>query len=41
MRDFDTEYRAITHPQIELLASRVSAINQWAPLRIRDLTEDD
>ena len=28
MRDFDTEYRAITHPQIELLASRVSAINQ-------------
>ena len=28
MWDFDTEYRAITHPQIELLASRVSAINQ-------------
>ena len=27
MRDFDREYRAITHPQIELIASRVSAIN--------------
>lgn len=27
MRDFDREYRAITHPQIELLASRVSALN--------------
>ncbi len=27
MRDFDREYRAITHPQIELLASRVSAYN--------------
>lgn len=28
MRDFSTEYRAITHAQIELLAARVSAINQ-------------
>lgn len=28
MRDFDTEYRAITHTQIELVAGRVSAINQ-------------
>lgn len=28
MRDFDHEYRAITHAQIELIASRVSAINQ-------------
>ena len=28
MRDFATEYRAITHAQIELLAGRVSAINQ-------------
>ena len=27
MRDFATEYRAITHAQIELVASRVSAIN--------------
>jgi alkylhydroperoxidase family enzyme len=30
MRDFDNEYRAITHAQIELLAGRVSAINQCA-----------
>jgi hypothetical protein len=28
MRDFDREYRAITHAQIELLAGRISAINQ-------------
>lgn len=28
MRDFDTEYRAISHAQIELVAGRVSAINQ-------------
>ncbi len=28
MRDFATEYRAITHAQIELLAARVSALNQ-------------
>lgn len=28
MRDFSKEYRAITHAQIELLAGRVSAINQ-------------
>jgi hypothetical protein len=28
MRDFDTEYRAIDHAQIELLAGRVSALNQ-------------
>ena len=28
MRDFTNEYRAITHGQIELLAARVSAINQ-------------
>ena len=28
MRDFSTEYRAITHAQIELVAGRVSAINQ-------------
>lgn len=28
MRDFSKEYRAITHAQIELLKSRVSAINQ-------------
>ena len=28
MRDFDNEYRAINHAQIELLAGRVSAINQ-------------
>jgi hypothetical protein len=28
MRDFATEYRAITHPQIELIAGRVSALNQ-------------
>lgn len=28
MRDWDNEYRAITHVQIELLAGRVSAINQ-------------
>ena len=30
MRDFDNEYRAITHGQIELVAGRVSAINQCA-----------
>ena len=30
MLDFDNEYRAISHAQIELLASRVSAINQCA-----------
>lgn len=28
MLDFDNEYRAISHAQIELLAARVSAINQ-------------
>lgn len=28
MRDFGREYRAITHAQIELIAGRVSAINQ-------------
>jgi hypothetical protein len=28
MRDFEREYRAINHAQIELLAGRVSAINQ-------------
>jgi len=28
MRDFAKEYRAITHAQIELLAARVSALNQ-------------
>ena len=28
MRDFGREYRAITHAQIELLASRVAALNQ-------------
>jgi hypothetical protein len=28
MRDFSREYRAITHAQIELLAGRISAINQ-------------
>jgi len=28
MRDFEREYRAISHAQIELLAGRVSAINQ-------------
>jgi hypothetical protein len=28
MFDFSREYRAITHPQIELLAARVSALNQ-------------
>ena len=27
IRDFDREYRALTHPQIELLAGRVSALN--------------
>jgi len=27
IRDFDTEYRALSHPQIELLAGRVSALN--------------
>ena len=30
MRDFGNEYRAITHVQMELLAGRVSAINQCA-----------
>jgi hypothetical protein len=28
MRDFDNEFRAITHAQIEFIAGRVSAINQ-------------
>ena len=28
MRDFDNEFRAITHAQIELIAGRISAINQ-------------
>ena len=28
MRDFSHEYRAISHAQIELLAARVSALNQ-------------
>jgi alkylhydroperoxidase family enzyme len=28
MRDFAREYRAISHAQIELLAARVSALNQ-------------
>jgi len=28
MRDFGTEFRAITHAQIELVAGRVSALNQ-------------
>ena len=28
MRDFANEFRAITHSQIELLAGRISAINQ-------------
>jgi len=28
MRDFSREYRAISHSQIELLAARVSALNQ-------------
>jgi alkylhydroperoxidase family enzyme len=28
MRDFGREYRAITHPQIELIAGRISAINR-------------
>ena len=28
MRDFGNEYRAITHAQIELIAGRVSALNQ-------------
>jgi hypothetical protein len=28
MRDFKTEYRAITHAQIELIAGRVSILNQ-------------
>ena len=28
LRDFGTEYRALTHAQIEFLAARVSAINQ-------------
>lgn len=30
MRDFSTDYRAITREQIELIAGRVSAINQCA-----------
>jgi hypothetical protein len=30
MLDFDNEYRAINHAQIELLAARVSALNQCA-----------
>ena len=28
MRDFGREYRAVTHPQIEMLAARVAALNQ-------------
>jgi hypothetical protein len=28
MRDFAHEYRAITHAQIELIAGRVSVLNQ-------------
>jgi hypothetical protein len=28
MRDFTHEYRAVTHPQIELLAARVAALNR-------------
>ena len=28
LRDFGTEYRDLTHAQIELLAARVSAINR-------------
>lgn len=28
MRDFAREYRAISHPQIEMLAARVAALNQ-------------
>jgi hypothetical protein len=28
MRNFDVEYRAITHSQIELIAGRISALNQ-------------
>jgi hypothetical protein len=28
MRDFGREYRAITHPQIEMLAARVAVRNQ-------------
>ena len=28
MHDFSREYRAISHAQIELLAARVSALNQ-------------
>ena len=28
MRDFENEYRAITHAQIELIAGRVSSLNQ-------------
>jgi hypothetical protein len=27
IRDFDTEYRAISHAQIELIAARASSIN--------------
>jgi hypothetical protein len=28
MRDYDRDYRAISHPQIELLAARVAALNR-------------
>jgi hypothetical protein len=28
MRDFTHEYRAVSHAQIELIAGRVSALNQ-------------
>jgi hypothetical protein len=28
MRDFAHEYRAVTHPQIEMLAARVAALNR-------------
>lgn len=28
MRDFGREYRAVSHPQIEMLAARVAALNQ-------------
>jgi hypothetical protein len=28
MRDYATQYRAVTHPQIELLAARVAALNR-------------
>lgn len=30
MRDFSREYRAVSHPQIELIAARVAALNQCA-----------